>query len=388
MKRIALYLCLLACVLSCGRTSGERIIFNDERTGREIWQVSQIGTCLMPYFENQAFTYDDKYAVFESDRDGGVWKLYSSDMKTGQVSKISDREVEGRFSIYTTGDEAVFMSGGVLYAVNVASHEERVLFDANGKVDEQKISSNCLFTNDGDYTVLRASNPDKFTSIYRIRISTGEIEKLLSSPYGIEHPMINPEHPNLITYVCKPDLRTRWDLSREERARGRLIDTDKGTDIPFVMSDVKYRATHESWSSDGERLYYFDKIHRYSDPDPSKGWEVSLMSIDKDGQNLTRHYINNDFKLSHGVGSHDGRYFVCDVEQKLENPLILLDLSTGEARIVCWPNQGQLSAENTQSEHVHPLFSRSGKYIAFTSDRNSRGTPQAFVVNVEDLTRQ
>ena len=373
---------------SCASPRTERTVYRDECTGREVWQLTQIDSCMMPYFENQAFTYDDSYAVFKSNRDAGVWKLYSSDMKTGAVEKISDREVTGAWSIYSTGDEAVFMSDAVLYAVNVRTHAERVLFDARGKVAEQTVISNCLFTEDGDYTVLRACNPDKYTSLYRVRISTGEIEKLLSSPYGIQHPMINPRHPNLVTYVCKPDRRTMWNLPREERARGMLIDTDKGTVVPFVMSDSLYRATHETWSSDGERLFYFDKIHRVSDPDPVKGWEVSLVSIDRDGGDRSVHYTNNVYKLSHGVGSADGRWFVMDVERKMENPLFLFNLGTGEAEIICWPNQRMPSSGNRQSEHVHPLFSRSGRYIAFTSDRNTPLRPQAFVVPVGDITQK
>ena len=111
------------------------------------------------------------------------------------------------------------------------------------------------------------------------------------------------------------------------------------------------------------------------------------MSIDKDGRDKRQHYVNLSYKLAHGVGSADGRFFVADVDMKNENPLFLLNMETGEAQIVCWPDQSMPSSGNVQSEHVHPSFSSSGKYIAFTSDRNTPGTPQAFVLPVGDLTR-
>lgn len=339
MKHLIYAWLSLLLAVACATPANERHIYTDDKTGREVWQVSQVDSCLMPYFENQAFTHDDNYAVFKSNRDDGVWKLYASNLKTGEVTKVSDRTVDDAFSIYNTGHEVAFMEDGVLYAVDVRTRAERVLFDANGKVDEKRIIANCLFTNDGDYTVLRACNPDNFTSIYKVRLSTGEVTRLLSSPDGIQHPMINPEHPNLITFVCKPDRRTMWDLSREERARGKLIDTEKGTAVPFVMSDKPYRTTHETWSADGERLFYFEKVHRYSCPDPSKGWEVSIVSIDKDGGDKRQHYINLSHKLAHGTGSSDGRFFVADVDRKGENSLFLLNLETGEAQIVCWPDQ-------------------------------------------------
>ena len=109
-------------------------------------------------------------------------------------------------------------------------------------------------------------------------------------------------------------------------------------------------------------------------------------SSNKDGGDRQEHYINRSFKLSHGIGSTDGRFFICDVEEPEHNPLILLDFETGEAQIICWANQTQRSKGNVQSEHAHPLFSRSGKYVAFTSDRNTIGRPQAFVVPVADIT--
>lgn len=368
------------CVLTaCFRSKSERIIFNDTETNQEIWQLSQIDSCMMPYFENQAFTYDDSHAVFSSNRDG-TWKLYASDLTNGMVSKISDHKCKGRFSIFPTGDEVAFMENGVLYAINVKTKLERVLFDANGKVEEEYISCACLFTNDGDYTTILGYNDNNSASIYRIRFSTNEIQKVYSSTTGLSHPMINPEYPNLITFVCKPDRRTQWELPREQRARGMLINTDTNTIIPFVMSDIRYKATHETWSKDGERLYYFDKIHRYSKPIPNEGWEVCVVSIDRNGGDKTIHYQNNSFKLSHGIASNDGRYFVCDVERPQQNPMFLLDFRTGEAKILCWPNQSQLSPGNVQSDHVHPSFSRSGRYIAYTSDCNSIGVPQAFAV--------
>ena len=363
-------------------SESERIIFRDE-SGNEVWQVSARDSALMPYFEVQAFTYDDRYCVFKSNRDG-AWKLYSSRLADGRVEKISDRVVNGTYSIYTTGNEVVFAEGKVIYAVRVDTHGERVLFDATEKIPEPVISINALFTEDGDYTAVAAKGRDS-SYIYRLRISTGEARKVFASATGFSHPMINPMHPELITLVPKPDLRTRYDLPREERARGWILNVDQGTVKPFVMSDPGYKATHETWSKDGERLYYFDKLHNRSAGDPNGGWEVSVVSIDKEGGDRTTHYTNSQYKLAHGILSADGKYFVCDADRPGHNPLFLLTMETGEARIVCWPNQLFQHDGNVQTDHVHPSFSRSGKYIAFTSDRNTPGYSQAYVLPLHKI---
>lgn len=385
MRRAILAASICCIALAGCKERTERIIYTDEETGREVWQVSQEGNCMMPYFESQAFTYDDRYAVFCSDRDS-TWKVYSTRLSDGRVEKVSDRSFSGAYGIYASGNEVVFMEDGVFYAVNVETHEERILIDVKPFVSESKISTNALFTNNGEYTAIAATNEDKSGSIYRVNVVTGEVLKVYSSPTGFTHPMINPVYPDLITFVCKPDLRTRWDLSREERARGKLINVAEGTIVPFVMSDVNYRATHETWAKNGERLYYFDKIHRYSDPDPDKGWEISVVSIDRNGGDRRQHYINTQYKLEHGIATTDERFFVADVSKPGHNPLFLINFTTGEAQIICWSNQTQPSKGNVQSEHTHPLFSRDGRYIAFTSDRNTPGHPQAFIVPIADLT--
>lgn len=389
MKKFLACTLAFAAFVGCAvRPATERIIYSDEKTGNEVWQVSQGDSMsLMPYFETQAFTYDDSYAVFKSRREGG-WKLFSTSIETGEVRKVSDRTVEGSFSIYTTGREAIFMEQGVIYAVDVETHAERVLFDANGRIDEAEISFNALCTEDGEWMVLTGTDPDRSASFYRLHVPTGRLEKVYSAASGFTHPMINPVYPNLITFVPKPDKRAMYDLPKEERARGMLLDTDDGSVRPFVMSEPNYRATHETWSKDGERLYYFDKLHKPGFADPTQGWEVSVVSIDKQGGDRQVHYTNNRFKLAHGIADAEQRFFVCDVDRPRCNPLYLLCLSTGEAEIVCWPDQTQPSAGNVQTEHVHPLFSRSGNYIAFTSDRNSPGVPQAFILPIAKIKQK
>ena len=388
MKKIIFGMLLVMTGCSVRPSQTERIVYLDEKTGNEVWQVSQGDSMsLMPYFETQGFTYDDRYAVFKSKREGD-WKLFSTSIATGEVCKISDRVVDGSYSVYTTGDEVIFMERGIIYAVHVETHAERVLFDANGKIDEAAISFNALFTNDGAWMVLTGQNPDRSSSFYRLHVPTGRLEKVYSSKTGFTHPMINPVYPNLITFVPKPDKRAMYDLPKEERARGMLLNTDDGSVRPFVMSEKYYRATHETWSKDGERLYYFDKLHKSGYADPTMGWEISVVSIDKTGCDRTVHYLNNVYKLAHGIATEDQHFFVCDVDRPRNNPLYLINLTTGEAEIVCWANQTQPSLGNVQTEHVHPLFSRSGNYIAFTSDRTSPGVPQAFIVPIAKLKQK
>ena len=88
MKKIIFGMLLVMTGCSVRPSQTERIVYLDEKTGNEVWQVSQGDSMsLMPYFETQGFTYDDRYAVFKSKREGD-WKLFSTSIATGEVCKI------------------------------------------------------------------------------------------------------------------------------------------------------------------------------------------------------------------------------------------------------------------------------------------------------------
>ena len=95
----------------CSHTSeadSEREIFNDPVTGAEVWQItSNEKMSNMPYFEASAFTHDDRYVVFKSWREE-VPKLFRSDLGTGVVTKISDRELTGSYTIQTAKKSGFF----------------------------------------------------------------------------------------------------------------------------------------------------------------------------------------------------------------------------------------------------------------------------------------
>jgi Tol biopolymer transport system component len=63
----------------------------------------------------------------------------------------------------------------------------------------------------------------------------------------------------------------------------------------------------------------------------------------------------------------------------------LLNLVSGEARVLCWPNSS-VEGGHAERAHVHPSFSPRGNFVCFTSDRS--GVSQVYVVPVGDLTQE
>jgi len=357
----------------------ERVIYNDPKTGNEVWQITNHNSINnMPYFEAQAFTADDAWVVFKSNRNGGVWKIFRSNMATGEITKVSDMESESSYTIMPDGKRVAFMNAGTIYAVDVATLETETVISFDPADDYIHFSAS--FTADGRHTLVSCYNKKTGTRIFRVDVSKGEAELVFATPIMISHPLINPRYPNLITYVPKPDRQNNYDLSLEERARNCIVDTNTGIAKPFLMMPVMSRATHETWSADGERFYFFRKKKS-----GKKGSFdiVSICSIDKNGSDLREYYTSTEYKLGHGLVDKEQKWFIADSQDPFENPLMKIDLASGEATILCWPNSLQTSDNNDQTDHVHPIISASGKYVAFTSDGNSRGLPQAFVMPVK-----
>ena len=67
---------------------------------------------------------------------------------------------------------------------------------------------------------------------------------------------------------------------------------------------------------------------------------TSIVSVPKGGGEITTHYTDERLRLGHSGVSPDGRWIAIDVQEPNKNPLLLLDLKTGLAETLCWPDAG------------------------------------------------
>ncbi len=347
-------------------------------TGHPVWQItSDTAPAVACYFERQAFTGDERYVVYAARRNGH-WRLHRTELLTGISRPISPegRKIEDDdYTVMPDGRLACYLEGWKLYALDVESAAEELLFDYTGKLPDAPRYTGS-FTNDGRYTLVYVRN-DTLKAIYRTDLQTGEILEVHRHREGkISHPLINPEDPEVITYVPGPDRQNDMTLPMELRARSWKVDLSEGTDRQFLTVPYGYRATHESWSHDGSRFFFFRKTR--------PGWApVAICSQDSEGNDVRVHYESDTIRLGHGTVSRDGKWFISDSQEPGKNELVLVDLESGEGRILCYPNSS-VDGGHDEFAHVHPSFSPKGNYVIFTSDRT--GTPQVYVVPVGLIT--
>ncbi|MEX0653741.1 MAG: oligogalacturonate lyase family protein [Phycisphaeraceae bacterium] len=362
----------------------------DDKTGRELWQITSAeAVSEAVYFEAQAFTADERYLVFRSERDGASYP-YRCDLQTGELLRLSDGEPVKHYSmsLHPDGRHLYWVAGEAVWRVDVTDpgEPERVFVHA-GQFPGKLAGFALLFTLDGRYTALATTEPDRDVPIpdgfsqqtghpshlLRLDLETGEAEHVLTWDWGFSHPMVYPADPDRITFVPNGAHCWNMDLPQERRTRTMVADVGTGEARPLLTPLRQRTITHENWSPDGERLFFFDK-------NAGEWVPVSVCSVDRDGGDWQCHYTSYEQFLGHGRVSPDGRYFVSDAQKAHDSPLILVDLATSRGEILCWPDTSQAGG-HPKAAHCHPSFSPRGNYITFTSDKT--GTPQVYVLPLQ-----
>ncbi|MFB3829634.1 MAG: hypothetical protein ACE15B_22875 [Bryobacteraceae bacterium] len=344
----------------------------DPRTGREVWQITSGGAVSHScYFEAQPFTAGDRYLVYSSNRTG-AWQLYRVDLRTGETAQLTRaaRLANLSFSMHPDGRNVVYQDGDRLAQTDVPTGRETVLIDLARALGGSRFSAGRTFSRDGRFTAASYVDKAGAPGIALVDLRAGAIAKTAPVENGTGgHLLICPADPCLVTYVRTPDEQNNMKLPMERRARTMIADFRTGKSRPFLIMPYGFRATHEYWAPDGERFYFHGKTQ--------PGWvPATICSMRRDGSDRRTHFTSN-YMLGHSMITHDSRYIVSDVQKPNDNPLILIDLKTGDHRILCWPDSS-VAGGHPKSAHVHPSFSRTGKYIAYTSDRT--GTGQVYVV--------
>ena len=360
----------LGCNQKPADNSIEWIKEKDARTGREVWQITSHDSASEAcYFEAQAFTADDKYVIFSSKRTC-EWQFYRCDLETGalkQLTSVSDLSL--RYTMHPDGKRIFYIDGRALCAIDVYDLSIDTLMDLSESGLKNPHIANS-FSADGRYALVN-SRSDSGMSIYRADLQSETMEHVLTWGGGsYSHALINPAYPHLVTFVPYPDTQNDMSLPMDQRARTWIANMKTGEVKQFLTCPYGFRATHESWSPNGERFFFFKK----SVP----GWmPVSIASISKEGDDWQEYYTNDTIRLGHGRASDDGKWFISDGQDPGYNPLVLLNLETGDTEFLCWADASIKEGHGAHA-HVHPSFSSSGKYVTYTSDKT--GTPQVYVV--------
>ncbi len=384
-----------------GWSPGVRIVRRDAKTGRHLIQLSDgPATTHHPYVYCRAFDEGESSVVLSSDRTGR-FELHQVNIETGdtrQLTNLPDLAHLGH-AVSPSGREAVFVAGARLMAVSLADRSTRVIADLSDHAAPRGVDHRVAVSADESLAYVWFTNRQGRASIARTRFrpdpgpdasgsgrplepgnatsgngpAGNEVEIVVTFEHmaRITHLRVCPADPNLLSYNPVPDRQDDATLPPEQRARVWIYNVATRVHRPLLIAPPGMRATHEYWSHDGRRLYgHFKTVGSWT--------PTSVVSVDADGGDLQVHHRSDEKLLGHSSVSPDGSMMVIDNQQPRSNELTLVDLRSGRASVLCWPD----ASGRPHPNHVHPMFSPSGRYVLYTSD--SSGSAQVFLVDLRD----
>ena len=355
------------------RLPSEKQVLKDDKTGKTVWQMTKgLPKSVSCYQEVEAFTGDEKYVIFSSDRTG-AFQLYRAELESGELAQLSDvpefRAIS--FGIARNGREALYTAGWRVYAVDVHTGEDRVVIDFEGKIPSKPSGAPVALSGTGDRVVVAYDSGRETTMLAFGFVETGEFHEIHEWPGKLSHAQICPGDANLVTFDPGPDTQNDMSLPMEKRARTWILDVEKGEARPFLITPYGSRATHEYWDFGGDRLYF----HKKSVP----GWTpTTISSINRNGEDWQDHFESKDRQLGHSSIDRKSAFIISDVQCKGDNEIWRVDLKTGKGEVLCWPST---IAVQDQTIHVHPSISPPGNYVDFTSDRCGSSDLYVFPLN-------
>lgn len=354
-------------------------IADDPDTGRPVWRISpRDAICVAPYMYIDAFTPDERHLFYAMKRGEQGW-LCRYELETGETVRrplSRARRMGWGANLDPAGRELFVGDEPGIVAIDFATFAERVVVDL-ADTPYQRIGGPFMFTGDGRRFTAAAPLGEGRSAIVRVMSDGSGLQEVYRYTSSIQHLQQCPGDDDLITFCQWPDNQNDMAAPPEERARTMLLDLRTGEARPWLMMPRGFRATHEFWSRDGSRLFF----HKKTQP----GWIPNWLCWKDRVTGEEREFYRDDVhRLGHSSATDDQRHVVTDGQDPGRNPLILVEVSTGRATTVCWPN-ASIEAGHPKHAHVHPIMSPRGSFVAYTSDAG--GTPQVYVAPVDDLTR-
>jgi Tol biopolymer transport system component len=372
-----------------------RRVFNDAKTGCEVWQVTDGEfECVAPYMDVRAWTQDDHYLIFTSNRSGS-WQPYCLDVESGEAVQLC--EAAGGFrsvALAPPRGEAFCQDGNRVLAIDIETREARLAVDYSAWRGELKgfgggKGNTPALNRDGSFIATGATD-EKGRNVILIAPTDGsdelEVLPIPRNDMAPDHVLFCPGDDNVLSFAGCPDRQNDPNETPERRARETRIERASGAMKPLVLVPPGYRATHCTWGASGDRIYF----HRKTVPT----WTpTALCSVNREGEDLRVYFETSAWKLGHSASSPDEKWLVSDSQDADENPLLLVSTQRDEQHLLCWPNMSQKTSTrpHRRSTHLpphtdvdtHPGWSATGRYVHYTSDISGRS--QVYVVPVDDL---
>ena len=337
----------------------------DTETGRTYFYLNMFGqTALRPYMTLQSWT-EDANGFIVGTKSNGIYSLFVYDINSQTV-----RYIDTNLITYGTDhiDACVGTDNSVYYVKNEAAGALAIYKSDLKDIKPVKIIDipkdvtvgGISLTNDNKYIGFDYKEPYTEDKSYpegsqlgaRLNLETGEWD-IFSHKWDVanllNHTQINPVYTNLL-FFCHERSGTGYKGVINDRiwTVDLLTGEQKHVIQGYEAGTPVLTPTHETWSLDGEYLYFVDCA-----PNSSDGVAV----VDKDGRH--RQYYKNPFGYfyKHCFGSGDSKYIAADGHY-----MTIINSETYQTyKIARWKEDGKVD----HPYHPHPHIARNAYKVSW-----------------------
>ena len=315
-----------------------------------------------PYYYTSAYDDAMRRLVFTSTRTGTP-QIFVEDHASSELIQLTDRDDLPSGSLFPShdGKYIYFSAGAAAWRIHTETYVEERLLSAEevaGHLGESiELSGGATGLSHDDAWLAVAFGAGNSRALAIIDTDSGKWEVILRGPIG--HCQFCPDDPTVLWYGKSLQDRL-WAVNRDGSNNRRLYQRDRDEWV-----------THEAWLK-GTREVVF--AH----------WPNGLRAVHVD--TLAVRPITS-FNAWHASSNRTGALMVSDTAF----PDIGLQIfdprdGIGEPTTLCYPeasclgdhwkgpfpyNDGPIPIYAPGHTHPHPSFSPNGRYVVFTSDRNS-----------------
>lgn len=377
-----------------GRTwKSEMKTFKDEKTGREIQQLTQSGNNVHLYFTENSFDAQQNRIFFLSDRASGEDKLphedphyniFSLDLDSGEITQITDEPCYIlNHSVTKTPDSKilVYINGeNQIKALDTETGKTTLLYEEKGNyvLGAPSIACNRRYIAFARNEEVEAPEGPNYTgfkeSFYRVkdgRITLAYLDgsgsfDVIKDTHWVGHFQFCPDDPTIATYCHEGP----WNLVTQ---RIWLLDFVSGEAKPCYRQEEYDTIGHEFWTQDGY-VFFDDRGPGHDGTITSSRTQAVATDVavnqndmipfvglvDRNGKLVKK--IDMPYYCNHYHANQDNAVLVGDDV----DDLVLIDISGEQPSMQVLSNHK--TSWHTQSSHCHPTWSWDGSRILYASD--------------------
>lgn len=377
----------------------------DQKSGREVVQLTKTGANWHMYFTDNSFTEGDRDIIYlHSDyhlKDKVEANLFRLDLQTGVRTQLTDFQSQFKkvdcFTKSRDSEVLVFVGDGDLYAMHLHTGELKLLYRcpvgysighphisydkryvAVAVCDIPQVKYKYVGENYGGFKDAFYAHKNGYLVVAKMDGTGGEI--VFEDTHWLGHVQFAPDTNEYISYCHEGP----WNYVQQ---RIWMFNTITRHVKPCYVQNENDSIGHEFWTRDG--LIFFDNRGRGHDGTITSD-KTQAVTQAAEGQgdipwigfadkecNLVRK-LDLPYYCNHYHANNDNTKLVGDAVEDI----VLIDIKNDQPKIqvLCTHN----TSWRWQLVHCHPCWSWSNDKILFASDCAAEGYPQLYMIKMKD----